>query len=384
MSKSKRRRRVRRGLFRPSRRGQHVALAIVLVSVLAVGIGLLRIYRYLEAYPDRPGIGDDSLVEVEVPKGASFHDVLGRLVDAGVVAAEDKTMFKLFVLHRGAASRITAGKHVLSPAMTPNERLEELMRRREAKQLRITIPEGRNIVQVAEILAGAGLADAASWLTAMRDPSLLEELEIPGESVEGYLFPDTYRIASDSAPADVLRRLVRRHRQVYADLSRRHRAAERRLDKGLGWSPHEIVILASIVEKETAATHERPLIAGVFLNRLRFSSFRPKYLATDPTIIYGCTVPLHKSSACEQFEGRIRRIHLRDPDNRYNTYTHERLPPGPISNPGRAAIEAVLEPKDSRFLYFVSRNDGTHKFSRSRAEHEAAVDLYQRQGKVGG
>ena len=170
---------------------------------------------------------------------------------------------------------------------------------------------------------------------------------------------------------------------MYADLSRRHRDAERRLAEGLEWSTHDIVTLASIVEKETAAKHERPLIAGVFLNRMRFSSFTPKYLATDPTIIYGCVVPVRKSAACEQFEGRIRRIHLRDQDNPYNTYTHVGLPPGPISNPGREALEAVLEPKSSRFLYFVSRNDGTHKFSRSRTEHDEAVELYQRQGAVG-
>ncbi|MGB1275340.1 MAG: endolytic transglycosylase MltG, partial [Nannocystaceae bacterium] len=122
---------------------------------------------------------------------------------------------------------------------------------------------------------------------------------------------------------------------------------------------------------------------GVFFNRLRFASFKPKLLQTDPTIIYGCTVPATISEACKQFEGRIRRIHLRDPDNLYNTYTHEGLPPGPITNPGRAALEAVFAPKNSRFLYFVSRNDGTHQFSRNRKEHEAAVDKYIRGGAVG-
>lgn len=370
--------------LRRSRRGQHLALAIVTTTVLVATITLHCGYRQIEGYPDRPGFGDDTIVEVEIPQGASFDDVLARMVEAGVVASDDETMFKLFVLHRGAAGKITAGKHEFAASMTPNERLDELMRRRQAKQVRVTIPEGRNILQVAEILAEAGLADQATLLAAMRDPKLLAELEIPGDSIEGYLFPDTYQIASDTAAADILRRLVRRHRQVYADLSRRHRAAERKLDEGLGWSSHDIVTLASIVEKETAAPHERPLIAGVFLNRLRFSSFQPKYLATDPTIIYGCTVPPQKSVACQQFEGRIRRIHLRDKDNPYNTYTHERLPPGPISNPGREALEAVFEPKTSRFLYFVSRNDGTHKFSRTVAEHEEAVDLFQRQGKVGG
>jgi UPF0755 protein len=177
--------------------------------------------------------------------------------------------------------------------------------------------------------------------------------------------------------------MVERHRQVFADLERRYRDGLHSLEKGLEWGPHEIVVLASIVEKETGAKHERPLIAGVFLNRLRFSSFQPKLLQTDPTIVYGCTVPEEKSAACQKFEGRIRRIHLDDKDNPYSTYAHEGLPPGPISNPGRAALEAVLAPKKSRFLYFVARNDGTHEFSKTVAEHERWVDVFQRQGKVG-
>jgi UPF0755 protein len=217
----------------------------------------------------------------------------------------------------------------------------------------------------------------------MRDPTLLTELEIAGPTVEGYLFPDTYKFRADATPRQVIERMVARHREVFADLRRRYRSEAKTLEQQLHWGDHEIVILASIVEKETAAKHERPLIAGVFLNRLRFPSFSPKRLETDPTIVYGCTVPLEKSKACEEYEGRIRKIHLRDPDNPYSTYTHEGLPPGPIANPGREALEAVLAPKTSRFLYFVSRNDGTHQFSKTVAEHNAAVELYQRKGAVG-
>jgi UPF0755 protein len=201
--------------------------------------------------------------------------------------------------------------------------------------------------------------------------------------VEGYLFPDTYRFATSAPPAEIVRRMVERHRKVFAGLRRRYRTEAQALERELEWSDHEIVTLASIVEKETAAKHERPLIAGVFLNRLKFSSFKPKLLQTDPTIVYGCTVPEKKSAACEKFEGRIRTIHLRDQDNPYSTYAHEGLPPGPISNPGKAALEAVFAPKKSRFLYFVSRNDGTHQFSKTVAEHERYVDEFQRKGRVG-
>ncbi|MEE9386720.1 MAG: endolytic transglycosylase MltG [Nannocystaceae bacterium] len=371
--------------YRPrrSRRPQQLAFLIVSATLLVGMLSAWHGYTTLAGYPERPGIGSDTKVTVEIPRGASFQRVLDLLVASNVIAEDDATMFKLFVLHRGAGSRMTAGKHVMWAGMTPQQRLEELTTRRQAAQLTITIPEGKNMIEVASILGDAGIGERGANEAAMRDAGLLAELEIPGPSAEGYLFPDTYRFSSDVTVRQVIRRLVRRHRQVYGDLSRRYREAERRLGRGLGWEPHQVVTLASIVEKETAAKHERPLIAGVFLNRLRFSSFKPKYLATDPTIVYGCTVPVHKSIACAKFEGRIRRIQLRDPDNPYNTYTHTGLPPGPISNPGQAALESVFAPKKSRFLYFVSRNDGSHKFSRSRAEHEAAVDRYQRRGAVG-
>ena len=172
--------------------------------------------------------------------------------------------------------------------------------------------------------------------------------------------------------------MVRRHRQVYDGLRRKHLGGAKRMEERFGWGDHELVVLASLVEKETGAGHERPLISSVFVNRMRLNSFKPKLLQTDPTIIYGCTVPAEKSEACEKFEGRIRRIHLRDQDNPYNTYTHVGLPPGPISNPGRASLEAALSPKRSKYLYFVSKNDGTHHFSATVQEHERMVDKYQR------
>ena len=281
----------------------------------------------------------------------------------------------------GAVQRLRANQAVAFDAR--HHILQELQRKQKVVELAVTIPEGRNILEVARILADAGLGDAAQLEAAMRDRELLDALGISGPTAEGYLFPDTYKFRQGATAKDVITRLVKRHREVFAELRRRHGSAARELKDELGWGDHEVVILASIVEKETAAVDERPLIAGVFLNRLRFSSFTPKLLQTDPTIIYGCTVPEQKSEACQQFEGRIRRIHLRDPDNPYSTYAHEGLPPGPISNPGREALEAVLAPTKSRYLYFVARNDGTHEFSKTVAEHEKWVDLYQRKGQVG-
>lgn len=368
---------------RRSRLSQYVALCLVLVSLTAVAWIGWRAYDQLINYPTRPGRGDSAAIALEIPKGASFPQVLDQLTAAGVVPADEGIYFKLFVLHKGAANKTTAGPHSFRGDMTPEEILAELVRAQRAEETRVTIPEGRNILEVADILADAGFGTQKEILAVMRDPALREELGITGESLEGYIFPDTYKFPTKATPEQVLRKMVEHHKQVYAGLKRSHREAIEELDRVFGWGDREIVIMASLVEKETAAKHERPLIAGVFLNRLRFASFQPKRLETDPTIIYGCTVPLEKSTACQSFEGRIRRVHLRDPDNPYNTYTHEGLPPGPITNPGKAALESVLAPKKSRFLYFVSRNDKTHQFSKTMAEHEAAVEKYMRQGAVG-
>lgn len=368
---------------RRSRWAQYVALVVVTVTLVVGGVWLSRTYQRVIDYPERPGVGSAEPIAIEVAKGASFPQVLTQLLEAGVIPEDEGLYFKLFVLHRGAAGKITAGAHTFRADMTPEQVLAELVRAQRTEETRVTIPEGRNILEVADILAVAGYGDASVILATMRDPALLKELGIEGESVEGYLYPDTYKFPTAATPDQVIRRMVEQHRKVFDNLKRSHREALEELKKTLGWGDREIVIMASLVEKETAAKHERPLIAGVFLNRLRFSSFQPKRLETDPTIIYGCTAAVKKSAACEKFEGRIRRIHLRDPDNPYNTYTHEGLPPGPITNAGKAAFEAVLAPKKSRFLYFVSRNDKTHQFSKTIAEHEAAVEKFMRQGAVG-
>ncbi len=373
----------RRPRLRRSRRAQRWALGIVFLLLATAAVTVHSAYRRVVSFPSEPLVAAEAPVTVEIPRGTTLRGAVERLVEAGVLPADEATAFRLFVLHRGAAGRIAAGRHTFRPGMDARALLEELTRRPEAPQVKVTIPEGQNILGVAQILADAGLGPREAFEAAMRDPKLAARLGVPADTLEGYLFPDTYRFRKGAPPEEILAAMVRRHQQVFSDLARRHRAAIRKLRDELGFDAHAIVTLASIVEKETGAAGERPIIAGVFLNRLRMKSFTPKLLQTDPTIIYGCTVPLRKSKACKSFEGRIRRIHLLDDDNPYNTYRHEGLPPGPISNPGRAALEAVLAPKKTRFLYFVSRNDGTHQFSRTRAEHERYVDLYQRKGAVG-
>ena len=199
-------------------------------------------------------------------------------------------------------------------------------RRRRARDGRRA--PGKNLIEVAEILAAAGIAGKAELAAKASDPTFAAELGLPGNTLEGYLFPDTYRLRPRSTPARALIPLVRRHRQVWGELRAAHAKAALELKKTLGFEDHNVVVLASIVEKETGRPEERPRIAQVFINRLRMPAFTPKLLQTDPTIIYGCTVAIQRSAACQKWDGRIRRIQLDDRDNPYNTYTHEGLPRG--------------------------------------------------------
>lgn len=369
---------------RPSKRPRRIAAALVILLLGAFLFWARQQWLKVEHYPDRPMHPSDmALKTLDIPRGSGLTQVIAQLKKANVLGERQALYFKLYVLHRGMANQIKAGEHKVAPAMTPRDLLEELSRRPAAPTYSVTIPEGKHMLDVAQIVEKAGGPSENAMMAAMRDPKLLEELKIPRKTAEGFLFPDTYRFLRKDGAEKIVRRLVARHQQVFTEVARAHRGAGQRLAKEFGWHQSEIVTLASIVEKETGVAKERPLIAGVFLNRLRFKSFKPKLLQTDPTIIYGCILGEPKSKACEKFEGRIRRIHLLDKDNPYSTYAHEGLPPGPISNPGRAAIKAVFEPTKSRYLFFVSRNDGTHKFSASRAEHEAAVERHMRQGVVG-
>jgi UPF0755 protein len=181
-------------------------------------------------------------------------------------------------------------------------------------------------------------------------------------------------------PDQVLATLIEQHRVVWDRVRRNHADAVRAIREKLDWSDRDILTMASIVEKEAVVDRERPRIAQVFINRLTSPEFPGRRLDTDPTIRYGCMVPLQKSEGCRKWDPsqRLRRAQLDDKDNPYNTYQHPGLPPGPICNPGEASLVATVKPDGSNYFYFVGRNDGTHVFSRTRAEHESAVDRFQR------
>lgn len=340
-----------------------------------------QVYRY----PHRPGPtwGPTAETKILIAKGMTAQDIAQLLATQGIL--RHPSWFRFYVNESGEASKIKVGEYFLSARMTPAEIFALLKKGPLVEIERVTIPEGKNMLDVASILEEHGICKATEAEQAMRDADLIRQWGVPSDTLEGYLFPDTYKFRKGSVCRDPRRspllEMVRTGQRVLSDLKRIHFDRLRILNKNYHMDDRDIITLASIVEKETGNAAERPRIASVFLNRLSLPTFVPHRLETDPTIIYGCTVPVVKSPACQQFEGRIRKIHLQDAENPYNTYRHNGLPPGPISNPGRAALLAVFQPEQAPYLYFVSRNDGTHQFSVTQAEHDAAVNKYQRSGK---
>ncbi len=356
------------------------------VFAVTVAIGILAVTWFVHkiaTYPDRAAGSAHGLVEVDIPKGATAPKVATLLARAGLI--EGPGYFRLYAGQRGAANRFRPGHYKFQAPITPRQLVDAIVKGVADQLVTVTIPEGKNMVEVAQILDAAGVAPKAELLALAIDPLFVRSLDVPGRTLEGYLFPDTYKLRPHSTPSRVLAAMVRRHRQVFQQLRAANPTGAAYLRNKLKFDDASIVTLASIVEKETGQPLERPRIAQVFINRLIKPSFHPKLLQTDPTIIYGCTVaPIFlgaASPACKQWDGRIHRIQLEDTANPYNTYTHEGLPPGPISNPGRAALAAVFHPDGSNYFYFVAKNDGTHHFSTTVAEHEAAVVKYQRGGK---
>jgi UPF0755 protein len=333
-------------------------------------------------YPNTPASGPAHEAKLVIERGTSLSEIARRLGERGLV--DHPSWFRFYANERGLSSKIRAGQYTLSSTLTPRQLLDKLVEGVPLEEIAVTIPEGKNFVEIARLLDEAGISSKDDVERLSREAAFAEQLGVPGDTLEGWLYPDTYRFHPGTPANRVLAAMVKHAKDVLAELLARHADGFAALQKNYKFNEREVVLMASLVEKETARPEERPRIAGVFLNRLRLPSFQPHVLQTDPTIVYGCTIPVDKSDPCKKFEGRIRRIHLEDRDNPYNTYTHAGLPPGPISNPGRAALEAVLAADKTPYLYFVSKNDGTHYFSKTRAEHEAAVDKYQRHGGSSG
>ncbi len=290
---------------------------------------------------------------VEIPRSGSFGETVKILQREGIVV--DPLRFRILARLLGADRRIRAGEYQLSAAMSPQQVLE-LLSSGKVYLHRLTVPEGLNLRQIVRAIAAQGLASEAELLAAAADPALRQRLGVSAPSLEGYLFPETYHFARGTAAAEILAAMTAHFWAVFAPPWREQAGR-------LGLTVHAAVTLASVIEKETGADHERALIASVFHNRLR----RGMRLETDPTVIYGLG---------ETFDGNLTRRHL-ETATPYNTYLIPGLPPGPIASPGAKALEAALFPAASDSLFFVARGDGTHHFSSTLQEHHAAVRRYQ-------
>ena len=319
-------------------------------------------------------------MEIEIPNGAGAGDVADRLAKAGLIG--NPAVFRLYAGQRGVAGRFKAGRYEIVAPATPRQILETLVKGAADELVTVVIPEGKNLVDVAEILDAAGIASKAALIMKATDPAFAAELGLPGTTLEGYLFPDTYRLRPHTPPA---RALIPHGAPAPPGL--RRAAGRARQDGGRA---EEDAGLRRRQDRHAGApsSRRRPAAARSARASPRCSSTAcacrpssPSCCRPIPTIIYGCTVATPRSAACLKWDGRIRRIHLDDRENPYNTYTHEGLPPGPISNPGRVALEAVMAPDHTAYLYFVAKGDGMHYFSKTVAEHNAAVVKYQRGGK---
>ncbi len=328
-----------------------VPLAL-LVIVAAIAVAAAVIYQR----PAEPFRGYEAAEQfVEIPPGASTRAIGDELVRAGVV--RDVLTFRVAVWRSGLGRRLKAGEYRFDRPASALDVVRKIARG-EVYLRPITFPEGLTIEDMAALFEARGFGPAASFLAAASDRSLVADLDPQARDLEGYLFPETYALPRSASASDLVRIMVTRFRQVFAPLQGDAEAE--------GMSVRQVVTLASIVEKEAGKPDERPLVAAVYLNRLRIGMG----LQCDPTVIYA----LRRAG---RYNGNLTRADLgwKSP---YNTYVHAGLPPGPIAAPGRSSLEAAVRPARVDYLYFVSRNDGSHVFARTLDEHNRNVYRYQK------
>jgi len=290
---------------------------------------------------------------IVVSHGSTFQQVAVLLETAELIKSQ--SAFLWLGRAQEAERKIQPGEYELHAAMTPADILAKLLSGRVVLHS-VTIPEGYTISQIADTFAEQGITDRSEFLRLAHDKPFIKTLGIAADSVEGYLYPDTYRFPRSTPVKHVIKAMVDQLGHVLSD-EWKGRAKEMRL------TMHEVLTLASVIEKETGAAEDRPHISSVFHNRLK----KRIPLQSDPTVIYGLP----------NFDGNLRKKDLSH-SSPYNTYRWAGLPPGPIASPGAEAIRAALYPAETQDLYFVSRNDGTTHFSATLSQHNQAVEKYQK------
>lgn len=322
------------------------------LTMLLVAAGAIKGMSFLKNPPSPV----ETYKVIEIADGATFREAADLLEREGLIT--NRFYFRLLGKWTDSEKKIKPGEYALHTAMRPMDVLDYIVRGK-ILQHQVVIPEGASSRQIGQILQAAGIVSADVFQKGVEDPTLMAEFGIEGESLEGYLFPDTYLFAKRTPHLEVARRMLAQFQSVY-DETFRKRAIE------LGMTQREVVTLASIIEKETGSPQERVVISAVFHNRLK----KKMRLQSDPTVIFSLA----------DFNGNLTKQHLMVPSP-YNTYRFSGLPPGPIANPGKDALYAALFPAQVDYLYFVSKNDGTHFFSKTLREHNNAVNKFQRRRK---
>jgi UPF0755 protein len=294
---------------------------------------------------------------ITIDPGSGTQATIARLSEAGIVS--HPLVLRLYMTITGRTGRLRAGDYRFSSPISPLQAIDKI-RRGDVYYQKVTIPEGFNTFEIADLLATkTDKATAEEFLALMADTTAIHDIAPSARSLEGYLFPDTYNYTTRTTAEDLIKLMVRRFEEVFTD-AWIARAAE------LNMPVHQVVTLASIVEKEAKVADDRPLIASALTNRLRVGM----PLAADPTFIYAAEL-------AHDYDGNPNQPRHRRRNSPYNTYIYTGLPPGPIASPGRASLEAALYPATTDYLYYVLASaDGHHKFSRTAAEHQAAVDQY--------
>jgi len=332
------------------RRALFVIVAVVIVAAAGAGIWLLL-------GTEKPYKGYEGAEQfVEIPPGAGSALIGRRLTEGGVV--RDAMSFRVALARSGQAKRLQAGEYRFDHPMTAREVIDKLARG-DVFLRPITFPEGLTLQQMAQIYEREGGGTRADFMKAAANASLVRDIDPAAPDLEGYLFPNTYALPRRSTADQLVQRMVTAFRDALTPDT-----VQRATARGL--SVRQLITLASLVEKETARAEERPIVAAVYSNRLRIGMG----MQCDPTVIYA----LERAG---KYTGNLTREDLRF-DSPYNTYRYAGLPPGPIANPGRASIEAASAPEDVPYLYFVSRNDGSHVFSATLDEHNRNVFEYQK------
>jgi len=349
-------------------------MALLVLVGVGLGVAATALFSF-RWFRDRALPTQGAPVAVSWPEGLDARETSGLLFDLGLT--DNEAAMELYLRVTDSLSCIAPGPHWLPMGLTPRALLAALCRNQDRPKVKVTFPEGFHRYAFAKRLADAGVVARDAFLHASADEELLyslgiEPAELPEASTaEGYLFPATYHLPIDSEPHVVVRRLVGETNLRWKRLTAKYQGGWERLQAELGLDRRAVVTLASMVEKEAAVAEERPIIASVFLNRLRNDDFAR--LQSDPTALYGCLAMPEKIAACDQFDGKASGALNRDVDNVYSTYVTKGLPPGPIANPGAASVEAVLNPAETSYLFFVAKGKGRHAFSESYDEHNAAV-----------